>query len=318
MSIGYHITKKSIVLDETKTHRTLIGSIQRHYEKIPFKSFQIFTHVPRSGRKMKLDYDAINSFVEETRTEIVVHTAYPSVGIWKIFEYKDLKKQLKEKDITKKKKKLLEKKIKEEKRKNRNRIKLILEQLETCDELNCKYLVLHLPKKEHKLVAKCMKFLKPELKKYKCKICLEIEVFKPDKNTHETPEKLNKLVELLNKSVSSKYWTLCLDTAHLWGAGVDIRSYTKAQEYLEALSPLVRKRVKVIHLNGSEVERATNLDRHAIAFSPYDKIWGDVDVNQSGIRPFWKFAKKNKLPIIYEIKRGEEKYTKKLMKMKMV
>lgn len=50
---------------------------------------------------------------------------------------------------------------------------------------------------------------------------------------------------------------ICVDTAHVWGAGYD------PYEFLISLDPQVQDMIKLIHFNDSKVEKGSKVDRHA-------------------------------------------------------
>lgn len=57
---------------------------------------------------------------------------------------------------------------------------------------------------------------------------------------------------------------ICLDTAHLWGAGYDLSSPDKVKSVLEEFDHLVGlSYLKVFHLNDTKVDLGSHKDRHA-------------------------------------------------------
>src|SRR6266849_2510578 len=57
---------------------------------------------------------------------------------------------------------------------------------------------------------------------------------------------------------------VCLDTAHLWGAGHDISNATSVQQLLQHFDDVIGlKRLKVIHLNDTEMALGSHRDVHA-------------------------------------------------------
>ena len=56
---------------------------------------------------------------------------------------------------------------------------------------------------------------------------------------------------------------ICLDTAHLWGAGFDLTSAAAARKMVDRFDDLVGlDRLYLIHLNDSPVARGSGRDRH--------------------------------------------------------
>ena len=55
----------------------------------------------------------------------------------------------------------------------------------------------------------------------------------------------------------------CLDTAHAWGAGIDLGEPDAIDAFLEAFDGAIgRDRLVMVHLNDSRAERGSRLDRH--------------------------------------------------------
>jgi deoxyribonuclease IV len=75
---------------------------------------------------------------------------------------------------------------------------------------------------------------------------------------------------------------VCLDTAHLWGAGFDIGSVAGARQILAKVEETITcARVKVIHLNDTADAMGSHLDRHA-------RI-GEGVIPQAGLRTFLRY-----------------------------
>ena len=55
----------------------------------------------------------------------------------------------------------------------------------------------------------------------------------------------------------------CLDTAHLWGAGYDLRNESAVEDLVQRLGELIgRDRVAMLHLNDSRAALGSRMDRH--------------------------------------------------------
>ncbi len=75
-------------------------------------------------------------------------------------------------------------------------------------------------------------------------------------------EQLGAVLKLLPEY--SERLGVCLDTAHLWGAGHDISSADSTQQVLEHFDEAVGfSRLKVVHLNDTEVALGSHRDVHA-------------------------------------------------------
>jgi deoxyribonuclease-4 len=76
---------------------------------------------------------------------------------------------------------------------------------------------------------------------------------------------------------------VCLDTAHLWGAGFDIGSPAGVRQTLANLEETITcARVKVIHLNDTAEAMGSHLDHHA-------RI-GEGTIPQAGLRAFLRYS----------------------------
>jgi deoxyribonuclease-4 len=74
--------------------------------------------------------------------------------------------------------------------------------------------------------------------------------------------RLEHLAEIIERSRNPERLAVCLDTAHLFAAGYDIRGkeYDSFRKQLEKLIGL--SRIKVLHLNDSKKELGSRVDRH--------------------------------------------------------
>ena len=179
-------------------------------------------------------------------------------------------------------------------------------------QLNARGLVLHLPKKSATEIAQIMQQILNATRRYKTPFLLENMPGEPDEHaTYESPEKLNRLSNELNRLVGSAAgWYYCIDTAHLWNSGVDISRASEMRKWLDELSHLTLTHVKLIHLNGSINPITIFKDTHTIPGLHDDKIWSKIPVddntsqkhdNQSGFHYLVKFAKKNNISMICEV-----------------
>ena len=76
--------------------------------------------------------------------------------------------------------------------------------------------------------------------------------------------RIEHLSRLLEGVKSQKRFGLCLDTAHLYAAGYDVKSREGYEETVEIIEKLVgTKRVLALHLNDSKVPLGKRVDRHA-------------------------------------------------------
>ena len=274
--IGIHVSLSSNVLDDKKKAKSIYKAIERDTDALNIKCAQIFTHGPRSFSCNKYDKNLLKQI--SYKKEISVHTPYPMVTIWKINEDN-----------------INDNKIK-------STIKNIDNQIKACQDIGAWGLVFHINKYLPKDVAYVINnVLLPIATKYKIKIILEMVSSKADNKTYETPAKINKLNKLIN---NSEWWCWCIDTAHLWGAGVNIQEKKNVDIWLKDLN--MPEKIEMIHLNGSSAELGSGRDKHEIPFTEEDIMWYGIKPEESGLYSFVNFAAKKNISIICEINRGKQ------------
>jgi deoxyribonuclease-4 len=281
MYLGVHVSTVSKVLDSNKS-ALIHNAITRDLDTHGLNCAQIFTHGPRVMKANNLDVSAIKKECKEI--DLSVHSSYGSVGIWNVNS--DNKSSTKSKAI----------------------IAHIADQLKSCQKIGAWGLVLHISKHYADDVAYGMTLLKPYAKKTGVTILLEMVASKADDNlTYETPEKIDNLTTLIGPE--ENWWGWCVDTAHLWGAGVDIQSYKQMSDWLTRLT--YKKKILMFHLNGSSAARGSGKDKHEIPFEPEDVMWNGIEPESSGLRAVIEFCVKQEITIICEINRGtQENVTK--------
>ena len=95
---------------------------------------------------------------------------------------------------------------------------------------------------------------------------------------------------------------ICIDTAHLFAAGVDIRTPKGLKDYLHMFDELIGlEHLRSIHLNDSRQQLGSKKDQHTGLADGY--IFQD-DNCLSVIRELVKFAKQRQIPIILETHRA--------------
>lgn len=159
-------------------------------------------------------------------------------------------------------------------------------------------------------------------------IYLEINAAKPSADTFETPEKINALFAQVRLSLRAVTRSanlrvgLCIDTAHLWACGVDLREYADASNWLAGLDRALISECAggadanahsppiIIHLNDSKSARGSGKDQHAGLFR--GNIWGnghpnevaraaaDIAREDTGCAAVLEFAIDNAIPCILE------------------
>lgn len=148
----------------------------------------------------------------------------------------------------------------------RKSIALYREELTRCDRLGIRHLVMHpgahLGEGEAQgiaAVAEAFNKLHAELPGLKVITCLEITAGQGTTLGY-TFEQLAQIIEQVHEP---QRMGVCLDTAHLLGAGYDLTSKAGAQRVLkECDAVLGLDRVHVLHLNDSKAQRGSRKDRH--------------------------------------------------------
>lgn len=291
MTIGVHISKISKVLPNPhKNRKTMLEAITVDCSELILGCCQIFVAGPRSSKMNPMNYAEIKKYCEEQKISIYVHSNYIAVGIFSVDN--DNKTTPKAKSS----------------------IKNIVNQMEACDKIGAGGFVVHLSKRTPEQVVSTLKVLYPLIKKFKTPLVLEQPAKKADDNlTYETPEKINNLTKMIIKELPNLNWGWCIDTAHLFAAGIEVDEYKVMKKWLADLKH--QKYVKLIHLNGMSLDQFdTGKDTHQIVFSDDDDIWNpdchidDCDMKQlkkSSIWLFSQFTKKNNIDCICEINRGK-------------
>ncbi len=274
--LGIHVAKVSKVLSESKSSE-LHDAIVRDTEQLNLNAAQIFTYGPRFMVKNKYDEKAV--FNNTKDIDLSVHSAYTSVSVWKITP----------ENI--------------ETRVSQKALKNIDDQLLSCANIGAWCLVLHITKQPPERISYVMNLLKKFSRKHKVMIALEMVANKADDSkTYETPDKINRLTRMIG--ANKNWWCWCVDTAHLWGAGVDISTRETMEEWFDGIE--FPNKIQMIHLNGSSAKLGSGKDKHEIPFGPHDIMWGGITPEESGLHAAVSFAKKNNVVIICEINRGSE------------
>lgn len=276
--LGVHSGKSSSVLDNKKPV-DIHKAIERDADYYGLNAVQIFTHGPRIYTKNKFDASQIRKTCNDM--SLSVHSTYVSASVWKL-----TKENIHH-------------------GKTKTTYLHIEDQYRTCQQIGAFGLVIHITKHPPEVIAKVTKnILKPLSKKYSVCTLLEMVSNKASADTYESPKKINRLTKLIGVGEKNTYWGWVVDTAHLWGAGVDITSKKQSKEWLSGIDN--PEKIYMFHLNGSSAIKGSGADKHEIVFGPEDKIWHGVKPEISGIAPIIEFAIKYSITIICEINRGDQ------------
>lgn len=120
---------------------------------------------------------------------------------------------------------------------------------------------------------------------------------------------LEHLQYVIKKNNSNKRLGMCLDTAHAFAAGFDIRDKKGLDYLLGKIDKLIGlDRLKVIHLNDSKVELGSRVDRHEHIGQGY--------IGKEGFREIINHKSLKDLPFILETPKKSDEDD--LMDLKMV
>ena len=319
MSIGIHVAKTSHVIECMKkkriskteeekingreknaksfkmtlgreTRKTMLDAIKGDFEFLNFGTCQIFVQGPRNSHMSKMNHVKINKYCKLHKIKLFVHSSYISVGIFSVNAETC------------------------ESEKSKRAIQTIVSQMRVCDLLGSCGFVIHLSKRTPEEICETMKILVPHITQFKTPLIFEQPAKRVDGDkTYETPEKINVLNSLLVKTFP-KYtnWGWCLDTCHLWSAGIQMGSNKHVKEWLSKLK--LPKKIILFHLNGGLKKYfGTGKDTHIIPFEPEDAIWhpyklySPTKLKKTSIGTIMKFAEKYEIPCILEINRGTQR-----------
>jgi len=294
-NLGIHTAKVSHVLEKPlKTRKTMYDAIVKDCETLNLNACQIFVQGPRNSKMANIDYVKVKQYCDEKKINLYVHSSYITVGVFSITaDNMDTKP-------------------------SQNAIKSITEQLKACDKLGSLGLVIHISKRTPEQIIESFKVMMPTIKKFKTPVLLEMPAKKPDKNlTYETPEKINKLTDLMLKEFPKYKWGWCIDTAHLFSAGIELDIPKVMKNWISDLK--YPETISLLHLNGLSIKHFnTGKDSHQVIFGCEDDIWGDdieddngnqvfdpKQIKKSSIYTLAKFAHNNGIDSILEINRGD-------------
>jgi len=109
-------------------------------------------------------------------------------------------------------------------------------------------------------------------------------------------EQLQKIIELVE---NKKRMTVCIDTAHIFAAGYDIKDSRKYNEVIKDFDNIIGlDRLKCFHMNDSKKEFASRVDRH--------EHIGKGFIGKEGFANIMNDKRLLKIPKILETPKGKE------------
>jgi endonuclease IV len=252
--IGIHVGKTSIVTGDVC--KTLLEALKIDNDCLNMSAISLFMHGPKNLRKNRISYDALRDYCVANNITIFPHDSYIAVGIWRVTQAN----------------------IKSEE--SKKYIQHIMDALSSGHELNAAGVVLHVPRHPIATVISVMHILSAAARNAElAPMMLEMPASKPDPtHTYETPKKLNAFCKALDeyKGIDLE-WNICLDTCHLYAGGIYLSGSDSWTVYEKQLSPLTKRKIRLIHLNGAELKNfGTGKDGHITPCSAKDAIWGEL------------------------------------------
>lgn len=178
------------------------------------------------------------------------------------------------------------------------RISIHAEQI-ACQESGIEGLVIHLPKRSPDgpdvVSAMAEGLLSPDAPSVK--LFFENPAVLARDAYYASPEHLVELFASLKK-INPHRFGLCIDTAHLWTSGVDLRSRDTAADWLRRVSDGVPTARMMFHLNDSARPIGHGPDTHAPLAA--GRIWSGIEPAVSGLGVFINFARFHGITTILE------------------
>jgi len=222
-------------------HVSIAGGIDKAPErahKLGCECFQIFTRSPRGGKPSRLDADVADSFLKSCEDygleNYYVHTPY-------FINLSSGNKSLRDRSID-----------------------LIKEDLERSSTIGVKYIMTHLGSSKDikrkdaiRNVSESVKVILDD-EDYYTRLLLENSAGQGDTVGNDFEE----LAEIIDK-VGHDELFICLDTAHMFAAGYDIRDKNALSKSLDIIqNTFGLKKIKLLHGNDSKADLGDRKDRH--------------------------------------------------------
>ena len=109
--------------------------------------------------------------------------------------------------------------------------------------------------------------------------------------------RLEHLAEMIDTSAHADRLGVCLDTAHLFAAGYDLRGSAFPAFWKQVQTTIGEDRIKVLHLNDSKKPLGSRVDRH--------EHIGLGTIGDDGFRPLLKKRCLKRVPKILETPKGK-------------
>lgn len=177
-----------------------------------------------------------------------------------------------------------------------------IDELERCELLGIPHLNFHPgshggqgEKEGIKLIAESLNICHEKTKNYKVTSMLEATAGQGTTLGYQF-EQLQEIIDLVE---DKKRMTVCIDTAHIFAAGYNIRDPKEYKKVINEFDEIVGlKRLKCFHMNDSKKELDSRVDRH--------EHIGKGFIGKEGFANIMNDKKLEKIPKILETPKGEK------------
>lgn len=207
-------------------------------------------------------------------------------------------------------------------------ISLVKREMKLCEEIGIRGVVVHIARKPPAEIAEVIPQLLSSTNEDKTHnapvLFLEIESYRPlEKDlaatagtparasiecTYETISKLNELVAaIIAKGIDMKRVGICIDTAHLWAAGMDLSTYAEMEKWLNEFPVGILRSNIIVHLNDQIWTLGGGKDEHAplllgTMWGKFHPVKGTDTPENSGLQAMLEWSEKNNIDLIMERK----------------
>ncbi len=260
-------------------HTSISGGVSTAIDRaneLNFTAIQIFSKNNNRWKAKPLDEKEINSFKEKWAKSkiqfIVVHDSYLI-------------------NLCAKDKALL--------KKSRN---AFIDELKRCEQLGINYLNFHPGAHTGqgvedglKIIAESINFAHAETKNYNVKSMLETTAGQGT-TLGSTFEQLQKIIDMVEEK---ERMCVCIDTAHIFAAGYDIKSEKEYRKTMKEFDDIIGlDLLKCFHMNDSKKELGSKVDRH--------EHIGKGFIGKEGFANIMNDKRISKIPKILETPKGKD------------
>ncbi len=177
-----------------------------------------------------------------------------------------------------------------------------VDELKRCEQLGIPHLNFHPgahtgqgEEEGIKLIAESINIAHEETKSFKVSSMLEMTAGQGTVIGYRF-EQLAKIIELVD---DKKRMTVCIDTAHIFAAGYDIKTKKNYEKVIKDFDDLIGlKKLKCFHMNDSKKELGSRVDRH--------EHIGNGFIGKEGFKNIMNDKRLEKIPKILETPKGKD------------